>query len=179
MGTQLFHSDIVITDDPHVPRGYRSRPFDAEGVKTQKRNLIDRGLLTTWLLDCASARELNMKTTGHAERGISSTPSPASTNLTLQPGRKTVEQLCKDVGNGLYVTDLIGRGANLVTGDYSCGCSGFMIENGELTSAVSEITMAASLKDMFAAMVPANDLEIRSSISAPSCYVGEMMIAGL
>ncbi len=178
LGTQLFNDAITISDDPHRARGFRSRPFDGEGVRTQKRNIIERGLLTSWLLDCASARELNMKSTGHAERGISSTPSPASTNFILQSGTHSVEQLCAEISNGIYVTDLIGRGANMITGDYSCGFSGLLIENGEITTPVTEITMAGKLQDMFAALIPANDLEIRSSIAGPTCYVGEMMVAG-
>lgn len=178
LGEKIFRDDITITDDPHRARGYRSRPFDGEGVKTHKRNIVDRGLLTSWLLDTMSARELNLTSTGHAERGISGVPSPATTNFILQPGKKTVSELIGDVGDGIYVGDLIGRGANLITGDYSGGLAGFLIEKGELTSPISEITMAGCLKDMFRELIPANDLDIRSSVSAPSCYVGEMMIAG-
>lgn len=178
LGAQLFSADVTIVDDPHRARGYRSRPFDGEGVKTQKRDVVNQGVLTTWLLDTESARELGLTSTGHAERGLSSPPSPSSTNFILQAGKKSVEELCRDIGDGLYVHDLIGRGANLITGDYSCGFSGFLIEKGELTKPVSEVTMAGSLREIFHNLIPASDLEVRSSVASPSCYVGEMMIAG-
>ena len=161
LGEQLFASGIRVVDDPLRPRGLRSHPFDGEGVAVRKMNLIEDGVLTSWFLDSATARELGMTTTGHASRGVSSPPSPAPTNLHLEPGTLTPEQLIRETGTGFYVTDLIGMGTNLVTGDYSRGAAGFWIENGELTYAVSEVTIAGHLSDMFRTLTPANDLEVQ------------------
>ena len=122
--------------------------------------LVDDGVLTTWLLDCATARELGLATTGHAQRGASSTPSPGPTNLHLEPGTLSPDELIADIDEGFYVTDLIGTGVNLVTGDYSRGAAGFWIENGERTYPVSEVTIAGHLLDMFRTLTPANDLEV-------------------
>ena len=135
LGEQLFANNIRIIDDPLRVRGLRSQTFDAEGVKVKKHALIDEGVLTTWLLDCATARELGMVTTGHAHRGVSSSPSPGSYNLHLEAGDVTPKELISDIKQGFYVTDLIGSGVNGVTGDYSRGASGFWIENGEITYA--------------------------------------------
>jgi PmbA protein len=175
----LFPAGIRIIDDPHRRRGLRSHPFDAEGVAGQRRALIDDGVLTIFLLDCATARELGMTTTGHAQRGVSSTPSPGASNVHLDPGESTPEALIKDVDQGLYVTDLIGMGANMVTGDYSRGAAGFWIERGELTFPVSEVTIAGNLVDMFRSLQPANDLKFRYGINAPTMRVEGLTIAGL
>jgi len=126
LGEQLFAKNIRIIDDPLRPRGLRSQSFDAEGVKVKKLALIDEGVLTTWLLDCATARELGMVTTGHAHRGVSSSPSPGSYNLHLEAGEVSPAELISDIAQGFYVTDLIGSGVNGVTGDYSRGASGFL-----------------------------------------------------
>ncbi|HSZ96378.1 MAG TPA: metallopeptidase TldD-related protein, partial [Bradyrhizobium sp.] len=149
LGEQLFASNIRIIDDPLRRRGLRSQPFDAEGVRVKKLALIDEGVLTTWLLDCATARELKLTTTGHAHRGVSSSPSPGSYNLHLEAGEPTPEELISDIRQGFYVTDLIGSGVNGVTGDYSRGASGFWIENGKITYPVSEVTIAGHLFDIF------------------------------
>ncbi|MGZ8309748.1 MAG: TldD/PmbA family protein [Rhodoplanes sp.] len=175
----LFPADIRIVDDPHRRRGLRSHPFDAEGVAGRRRALIDGGVLTTFLLDCTTARELGMTTTGHAQRGVSSTPSPGPSNVHLEPGSATPEAFIKDVEQGLYVTDLIGMGVNMVTGDYSRGAAGFWIERGELTFPVSEITIAGNLADMFRSLQPANDLKFRYGINAPTVRVEGLTIAGL
>ena len=134
LGERIFAPGIDIVDDPLRRRGQRSRPFDAEGVATKKLKLVEDGVLKTWLLDCATARELGLKTTGHAQRGVSSVPYPGPSNLYLAARHARARmQLIAEIEDGFYVTDLIGMGVNLVTGDYSRGASGFWIENGELT----------------------------------------------
>jgi len=178
LGEKIFASGIHIVDDPLRPRGLRSRPFDAEGIAGQKRKLVEDGVLKTWLLDCATARELGLQTTGHAQRGVSSTPSPAPSNLHLAPGDKSAEELIADIEDGFFVTDMIGMGVNLVTGDYSRGASGFWIENGKCTYPVSEVTIAGHLFEMFATLVPANDLVFRYGTNAPTIRLEGMTVAG-
>jgi PmbA protein len=178
LGEKIFASGIDIVDDPSRRRGLRSRPFDAEGIAGHRRMLVEDGVLKTWLLDCATARELNLETTGHAQRGVSSTPSPGPSNLHLVPGDKSPDQLVADIEDGFYVTDMIGMGVNLVTGDYSRGASGFWIENGERTYAVSEVTIAGHLSDIFASLAPANDLVFRYGTNAPTLRVEGMTVAG-
>jgi PmbA protein len=179
LGQKIFADGITIVDDPLRRRGLRSQPFDAEGIGGQVRKLVDGGRLTTWILDCATARELKMHTTGHAQRGVSSTPSPGATNLHLEPGTLTPQQLIADIADGFYVTDLIGMGANTVTGDYSRGAAGFWIEHGELTYPVSEVTIAGNLAPMFLALTPANDLVFRYGTNAPTIRIDEMTVAGV
>ncbi len=179
LGEQVFATGVTIIDDPLRPRGMRSQPFDAEGVATSRRTLVENGVLKSWILDCASARELGLATTGHAQRGVSSVPSPGATNLHLEPGRASVQELIADIEDGLYVTDLIGMGANIVTGDYSRGAAGFWIEHGELTYAVSEVTIAGHLRDMFRTLTPASDLVFRHAINAPTVRVEDLTVAGV
>jgi PmbA protein len=178
MGTKLFRDGIRIVDDPLRKRGLRSHPFDGEGVVCKKLALIDNGVLRSWLLDSATARELNLVTTGNAQRGGSSATSPAPSNLHLEPGPLSPDELIADITDGFYVTDLIGVGANMVTGDYSRGASGFWIENGKRTYAVSEITIAGNLLDMFRTLTPANDLEFRYGTNAPTLRVEGLTVAG-
>jgi PmbA protein len=178
LGAQIFPAGITIIDDPLRPRGLRSRPFDAEGVAGQRLALVQNGVLTSWILDSATARELDMKTTGHAQRGVSSTPSPGPSNLHLAPGAKTPDELIVDIEEGLYVTDMIGMGVNLVSGDYSRGASGFWIEKGQCTYAVSEVTIAGHLLEMFRSLEPANDLQFRYGTNAPSLRVEGLTVAG-
>lgn len=178
LGKQLFGSNIRIIDDPLRVRGLRSQSFDAEGVATVKRAIIDEGVLTTWLLDCATARELGLTTTGHAHRGVSSSPSPGAYNLHMEAGSVSPEDLIADIKEGFYVTDLIGSGVNGVTGDYSRGAGGFWIENGKLTYAVSEITIAGHLFEMFKSLTPANDLGFKYGVNAPTVRVEGLTIAG-
>src|SRR4051812_9479699 len=178
LGQQLFGSNIRIIDDPLRVRGLRSQAFDAEGVKVKPHALIDQGVLTTWLLDCATARELGMTTTGHAHRGVSSSPSPGAYNLHLEAGSVTPKELISDIKQGFYVTDLIGSGVNGVTGDYSRGASGFWIENGEITYAVSEMTIAGHLFDIFRSLTPANDLVFKYGVNAPTLRVEGLTVAG-
>ena len=135
-------------------------------------------MLKTWLLDCATARELGLKTTGHANRGVSSVPSPGPSNLYLAPGSKTPDQLIGEIEDGFYITDLIGMGVNMVTGDYSRGASGFWIENGVRTFPVSEVTIAGHLSDIFASLTPANDLTFRFGTNAPTLRVEGLTVAG-
>jgi PmbA protein len=178
LGEKIFASGIDIVDDPLRPRGLRSRPFDAEGVAGRRRMLVEDGVLKTWILDCATARELDLETTGHAQRGVSSTPSPSASNLHLVAGSKTPDQLIGEIEDGFYITDMIGMGVNLVTGDYTRGASGFWIENGERTYAVSEVTIAGHLSEIFAGLVPANDLVFRYGTNAPTLRVEGMTVAG-
>ncbi|MEX0752465.1 MAG: TldD/PmbA family protein [Xanthobacteraceae bacterium] len=178
LGQQIFAAGIRIIDDPLRKRGQRSRPFDAEGVAGRRLAIVENGVLTTWLLDCSTARELGRKTTGHAQRGVSSTPSPGPTNLHLEPGPLSPEALMADIQEGFYVTDLIGRGVNLVTGDYSRGASGFWIEKGKRGYPVSEVTIAGHLSDVFRGLTPANDLEFRYGTNAPTLRVEGLTVAG-
>jgi PmbA protein len=178
MGAKLFADGIRIIDDPLRKRGLRSRPFDGEGVAAKRLALVDNGVLRSWLLDCATARELNLATTGHAQRGVSSVPSPGPSNVHMEAGALNPAQLIADIEDGFYVTDLIGMGVNMVTGDYSRGASGFWIENGERTFAVSEVTIAGHLIDMFRTLTPANDLEFRYGTNAPTLRLEGLTVAG-
>jgi PmbA protein len=179
LGQKIFASGIEIIDDPLRKRGLGSHPFDAEGVAGERRALVKDGVLSTWILDCASARELGLKTTGHAQRGVSSTPSPGASNLHLAPGTMTPEEMIKEIEDGFYVTDLIGMGVNLVTGDYSRGASGFWIERGEITYPVSEVTIAGHVNEIFASLTPANDLKFRYRTNAPTVRVEGLTVAGV
>jgi PmbA protein len=177
-GEQLFRRGINVLDDPLRRRGLRSRPFDAEGVASRPLAVVEDGVLKSWLLDSASARELGLATTGHAQRGVSSTPSPGPSNLHLAAGSDTPDALMADIREGFYVTDLIGMGVNQVTGDYSRGASGFWIENGKPAYPVSEVTIAGNLIDMFKTFSPANDLEFRFGTNAPTLRVEGLTVAG-
>ena len=178
LGERLFAPGIRIVDDPLRQRGLRSRPFDGEGVAGHRLAIVEDGVLKTWLLDCATARELELTTTGHAQRGVSSAPSPGATNLYLEAGPQSPEELIADIAEGFYVTELIGMGVNQVTGDYSRGATGFWIENGQRTYPVSEVTIAGNLIDMFRALTPANDLEFRYGTNAPTVRVEGLTVAG-
>ncbi len=178
MGTEIFAPHVNVIDDPHRQRGLRSKPFDGEGVANARRALIDKGILTTWLLDCASARQLGLTPTGHAARGTGGPPSPSATNLYMEAGTLSRLALIADIKQGFYVTELMGMGVNGVTGDYSRGAAGFWIENGELAYPVSEVTIAGNLKEMFRQLTPANDLEFRYGTNAPTCRIEGMTIAG-
>lgn len=178
LGEQLFASKIRIIDDPLRRRGLRSQSFDAEGVAVKKLAIIDEGVLTSWLLDSATARELGLVTTGHAHRGVSSSPSPGAYNLHLEAGEPSPAELMSDIKQGFYVTDLIGSGVNGVTGDYSRGAAGFWIENGQLSYAVSEVTIAGHLLEIFKSLTPANDLVFRYGINAPTVRIEGLTIAG-
>lgn len=174
----LFPEAISIIDDPHRRRGLRSRPFDGEGVATRRRALIDRGRLNGWLLNAASARQLGLPVNGHATRGVGGPPGAGATNVHLEPGMATPAELMGDIVQGLYVTEMIGQGVNPVTGDYSRGASGFLIEHGEITRPVAEITVAGNLLDMFRTLRAANDLEHRRGVNVPTLRVEGMTVAG-
>ena len=177
LGQQVFARGIQISDDPTRRRGLGSRPFDGEGLTGDVLNVIEDGVLTTWFLDSSTARELGLQSNARASRGVGS-PHPSSTNLTLHAGTVSRDDMIKSVNSGLYITDMIGSGVNGVTGDYSRGCSGFWIENGELTYPVSEITIAGNLKDMFQRIVPADDLVYRYGTNAPTVLIEGLTIAG-
>jgi PmbA protein len=174
----IFPETIIIRDDPHRRRGLRSRPFDGEGLATAPTDLVANGRVTGWLLDSASARQLGLAPTGHASRGIGGAPGAGPTNVDLMPGGVTPEALMADIAQGLYVTELIGQGVNPVTGDYSRGASGFLIENGRIGPAVAEITIAGNLLDMFRTFVAADDLEPRRATNVPTLRVEGMTVAG-
>ena len=178
MGAEIFNPAITIAEDPHRDRGLRSKPCDAEGLANHKRNLADRGVLTTWLMDLRAARQLNLEPTGHASRGTGSPPGPSATNVVLAAGEITPAALMADIKQGLYLTDLVGHGANMVTGDYSRGAVGFWIENGEIAYPVHEVTIAGNLKEMFKRLTPADDLEIRYGVDAPTLRIDGMSVAG-
>lgn len=178
LNSQIFAGGIRIIDDPHLLRGFSSRPFDMEGVANKKMALVEDGILQSWLLDIRTANKLKMHTTGHASRGISSPPSPSSTNLYMEAGKLSAQELISDIKSGLYLTETFGMGINTITGDYSQGAAGFWIENGEIAYPVSEITIAGNLKDMFLGLTPANDLTFRYSTNAPTIRVENMTVAG-
>ncbi|MQT13886.1 TldD/PmbA family protein [Segnochrobactrum spirostomi] len=177
LGERIFAAGLRITDDPMRPRGLGSRPFDGEGLASEPFALIEDGVLTQWLLDSATARELGLQSNGRASRGIGG-PSPGTTNLTLEAGTISPAALLKEIGTGLYVTDLIGSGANLITGDYSRGAAGFWIENGEIAYPVSEVTIAGRLPEMFARARPADDLVLRFAANAPTIAIEGLTVAG-
>ena len=178
MGQQIFAPGINIIDDPHRLRGMRSKPFDGEGVRNKRTALVERGVLQSWILDCASAKQLGLATTGHAARGTGGPPSPSTTNLYMEPGVIAPDMIIDGIKQGFYVTELMGMGVNSVTGDYSRGASGFWIENSEIAYPVAEVTVAGNLKDMFLHMTPANDLVFRYGTNAPTLLIEGMTVAG-
>lgn len=178
MGEQVFAPGITITDDPHILRGHGSRPWDGEGVATQRHEIIKDGKLTTWLLNCGTAKQLDLKTTGHAMRGIGGPPGVSSTNSWLAAGLATPEDLCKQMGNGLLIAEMFGPSLNNNTGDYSVGVAGFEVKNGERGAPVNEITIAGNLLEMYRTLIPANDLKFDGSKCAPSVLVEGLTLAG-
>ena len=178
LGEKLFDSSLSIIDDPLRLRGLGSRSFDGEGLPTSRRAIIDAGVLTGWLMESASARQLGLAPTGHASRGVSGAPGVSPSNLHLEGGVLSPEELMADIKNGIYVIELSGQGVNGVTGDYSRGAAGFMIRDGQIAEAVSEFTIASNLKHMFAALQAANDIEFIRSTNVPTLRVDGMMVAG-
>lgn len=178
MGQQVLKAGLNITDDPLKVRGSSSRPFDGEGISGKPLTMIEDGVLKHWFLSSSAARELGLKTNGRGVRGGTSV-SPSSTNLALEPGDISPEELIRSVGTGLYITDMIGQGVDMITGEYSRGASGFWIENGELTYPVSEITIASNLKDMFMRITVANDIDRKFGVAAPTLAIEGMTLAGL
>lgn len=177
LGTAVFAPGVEISDDPHRPRGLRSRPFDGEGLPVSPMAFVQDGVLETWLLDSASARQLGLEPTGHAARGVGGAPGVSTSNLHMAAGHHSVQALLGDITRGIYVTELIGMGVNGVTGDYSRGAAGFRIENGAITTPVAELTIAGNLKDMYRELTPANDLEFRYATNVPTIRIDGMTIA--
>jgi PmbA protein len=170
---------VTVYDDGRVVGGLGSRPFDGEGLPTRKTTVVERGVLKSYLLDTYSGRKLGLASTGNASRSVGENPSVGPTNFYLAPGTKTAQDIIKTVKQGLFITDLIGFGINMVTGDYSRGASGFWIEGGELAYPVEEITIAGNLKDMFAGIeMIGSDLAFRGRIASPTVKITEMMVAG-
>lgn len=177
MGERVLPEGLDLVDDPLLARRPGSRPFDGEGVRGECLALVENGVLRHWLLDGASARELGLPPNGRAARS-SSGVSPTATNVTLTPGARSPADLLRDTGTGLYVTETIGHGANLVTGDYSCGASGFWIRDGALAEPVTEFTIAGRLDEMLLAIEPADDRDERFALQVPTLRVGELTVAG-
>lgn len=177
MGKQVASAAITVTDDPIRPRGQSSRPFDGEGVEGAPLTMIDRGVLNHWFLSTSAARELGLRTNGRGARSASSV-NPSSTNLAIEPGDVSRDDMIRALKSGFYVTEVFGQGVNMVTGEYSRGASGFWIENGELTYPVSEVTIAGNLKDMFMRLTPASDLDRNYGTAAPTLMIEGMTLAG-
>jgi PmbA protein len=178
LGQPVFGEHVTLTEDPHRWRGLGSSPFDDEGVANQKRALIDKGVLTTWLLNCSSAKQLGLETTGHASRGLAGPPGVSPTNLTLEPGTRDQAGLMADAKTGLLVTSMFGPSLNGNTGDWSVGVSGFWFENGEIAYSVTEITVAGNLIDIYRRVVVGSDLELRGASNSPSLLIDGLAIAG-
>jgi PmbA protein len=178
LGQAIFAPNVTLTDDPHRLRGLGSSPFDDEGVTNRKMNIIDAGVLTTWLLNSSSARQLGLETTGHASRGLAGPPGVSASNITLQPGDLDQAALMRQAGTGVLVTSMFGPSLNTNTGDWSVGCSGLWFENGEAAYPVTEITVAGNLLDIYARLIPGSDLTRRGSADTPSILVDGLAIAG-
>ena len=177
LGTPVFDKGVTIVDDPLRLRGLRSRPFDGEGVRVSRQELVSDGILNQWIADSAAARQLGIEPTGHAARGVGGAPGASPSNLYMEAGSRTREQLLASVPEAVLVIELIGQGVNGVTGDYSRGAVGFMVRGGEIAEPLAEITIAGNLIDMFATLEPASDLEFRRAIDAPTILVPEMTVA--
>lgn len=177
MDQQVLKAGLNIIDEPRRVHGPASRPFDGEGVAGETLTMIEDGVLRHWFLSSSTARELGLHTNGRGSRA-GTTVSPSSTNLSLEPGEIAPEDLVRSVGTGFYVTELIGHGVNMITGEYSRGASGFWIENGELAYPVSEVTIASNLKDMFMRVTAASDIDRKYSVAAPTLAIEGMTIAG-
>ena len=178
MGEMVFSDAITVVDDPHRARGFRSKPFDGEGLANMRRQIIDNGRLTSWFLDLATARQLGLESTGHAARGTGGPPSPSASNLYIEAGDVSVEELIADIKSGIYVDELMGSSVSPTTGDYSRGASGFWIEDGKLTYPVTEATIAGNLKEMFKNISAANDLVFRYGTDVPTLRIEGMTLAG-
>jgi len=175
---KLFPANITIIDNPHIKRGMASKPFDGEGVANKSLSIIENGILKTWLLDTRSASQLKTTTNGRASRSSAGPSSPSSTNLYMQNGILTPQELMRDISQGFYVNEVFGMGINYTNGDYSQGASGFWIENGIITYPVSEVTLAGNLLEIFQNLTPANDLEMKYAINAPTIRIEGMTLAG-
>jgi PmbA protein len=177
MGARILPAGFRVTDNPLVPRRGASRPFDGEGVTGRALDIVTDGVLQTWLLSSSAARELGLKTNGRGVRGGSGV-GPSSTNFAFEPGTMSVEALLAQAGTGIYVTEVFGQGVNLITGQYSRGASGFLIENGRITAPVSEFTIASDLNHMFSHLIAADDIDRNFSTASPTLAVEGMTVAG-
>jgi PmbA protein len=177
LGAPVFGTGVTIVDDPLRLRGLRSRAFDAEGVRVSRQELVSGGILNRWIADSAAARQLGIEPTGHAARGVGGAPGVGPSNLYMEPGVRSREELLASVPEAVLVIELIGQGVNGITGDYSRGAAGFMLRGGEIAEPVAEITIAGNLIDMFARLEPASDLKFRRGIDAPTILVPEMTVA--
>jgi PmbA protein len=178
LGEQVAGAGLTVVDDGTMPGLFGSQPFDDEGVPTRRTLVIEKGMLKSFLLNTYSARKLGLKTTGNASRGVTGNAGVGHGNFYLEAGTRTPEELIASIPNGFYVTELIGSGVNIATGDYSRGAAGLWIRNGELAYAVSEVTIAGTLQQMLMNMEAANDLEFRGSVAAPTLYIPEMTVGG-
>jgi PmbA protein len=176
LGQRVFGDGVTIVDDPLRRRGLRSRPFDGEGLPVARMDLVADGVLKTWMAESASARQIGIQPTGHAVRGVGGAPGAGPTNLYMEPGQRSREELLGAHPEAVLIIELIGQGVNYVTGDYSRGAVGFMVRNGEIAEPVAEITVASNLIDMFATLEPGSDLEFRRGIDAPTILVPEMTV---
>jgi len=179
LGQKIAETGVTLIDDGTMVGGFGTSPFDGEGVPTRRTVVIDQGVLSSYLLNTYTAKKLKLKTTGNASRGLAGTPGIGPGNYFLKPGSRTPQQLIGDVQEGLYVTELLGMGVNLVTGDYSRGASGMWISKGELAYPVEEITVAGNLKDIFMNISEvASDLEFRGSVAAPTLRIDGLTVGG-
>ena len=179
LGNRIASEHLTVYDDGRMAGGLGSRPFDGEGLATRKNTIVERGVLKSYLLDSYSGRKLGLPSPGNASRSVGESPSVGPTNFYLVPGTRTAQEMIGSVKEGLYVTELIGFGINMVTGDYSRGACGFWIENGELAYPVEEITIAGNLKQMFTDIeMVGSDLVFRGRIASPTLKLGELMVAG-
>ena len=177
LGARVFAPGVSVIDDPLRLRGLRSRPFDGEGLRVSRQELVADGILKTWIAESASARQLGIAPTGHAARGVGGAPSASPSNLYFAAGGRSRDELLAAHPEAVLIVELIGQGVNAVTGDYSRGAVGFMVRDGEIAEPVAEITIASNLIDMFATLEPASDLEFRRGIDAPTLLVPEMTVA--
>ncbi|GAB5470184.1 MAG: TldD/PmbA family protein [Rhodospirillales bacterium] len=179
LGEVVLPEDVTVVDDPFRLRGRRSHPFDGEGLAGARRAIVDKGRLTGWFLDLGTARQLGLESSGSAARGTGGPPSPSPANLYMEPGAMTPEAMIAEIEQGFYVTEMMGRGVNDVTGDYSRGASGFWIENGEIAFAVSGLTIAGNLLEMYPRLTAANDLTFRTGMDAPTLRIDGLTVAGV
>ena len=178
LNKKIFPNEINILDDPLKEKGLQSKPFDGEGLKTKKTQIVENGVLKSWFLDLATAKQLKLQSTAHAPRGISSPPSPSPTNLYFKAGNTSPKNLIGNIKKGIYVTELMGSSVNLINGDYSRGGSGFMIDKGEIAYPINEITIADNLNEMFRKIILANDLEFKQGLNSPTMLIEDMTVAG-
>lgn len=178
LGNEIFAPHIQVLEDPLLPRGDGSRPWDGEALNVAKRHIVKDGVLQTWLLNMSSARQLDLPPTGHGTRGIGSPPGVSATNTWIAAGSKSPETLMADMGEGFLISEMFGPSLNSNTGDYSVGVSGFKIENGARAFPVSEVTIAGNLRDMYKSMIPGSDLKMDSATNAPSLLCEGLTLAG-